>query len=81
MWYKDRDRVWNQYIRNIGATDGSSARFLELYMKRISISQEYVNCLEVYDLQKYKIIKHPGKVRAALREKKNTPFIFVACRN
>lgn len=79
MWY--RDRVWIQYLKNIGATDSSSAKFLELYLKRISISKEYMPTLEIFDLQQYKVIKNTAKIKNALREKIKTPFIFVSCKN
>lgn len=79
MWY--RDRVWIQYEKNIGATDTVSARFLERYMRRMSISKEYAATLEIFDLQQYRVIKQAAKVKNALREKIKLPFIFVACKN
>lgn len=79
MWY--RKRVWIQYLKSIGATDSSSARFLERYIQRISISKEYAAALEIFDLQQYKVIKKSAKVKDALREKIKMPFIFVACKN
>ena len=79
MWY--RDRVWIQYLKNVRATDDRSARFLDNWLKRMVMTREHATTLEIYDLQRYKIIRHKGKVIDMLREKKNTPFIFVACRN
>jgi len=82
MWYnRKRDRIWIQYLKNIMATDSSSARFLELHAKRTSISGEYASSLEIFDLQQYKVIRVAAKVRNALRDKGRKPFIFVACKN
>jgi hypothetical protein len=79
MWY--RDRVWIQYLKNILASDSSSARFLERYTLRVSISKEYTTALEIIDLQRYRVIRNTQKVRNSLNEKKNKPFIFVVCKN
>lgn len=79
MWY--RNRIWNQYLKNIGATDRMSARFLERYLQRIGITKDYASVLEIFDLQQYKVIKKSAKVKDALREKIKMPFIFVACKN
>ena len=79
MWYKNR--VWIHYVKNVIAADMTSAIFLASYLRRVGISKEYTSSLEIFDLQKYKVIKNAAKVRNALREKKSTPFIFVACKN
>lgn len=79
MWY--RNRLWNHYLKNIGATDSMSARFLERYLQRVSITKDYASALEIFDLQQYKVIKKTAKVKDALREKIKMPFIFVACKN
>ncbi len=79
MWYKNR--VWIHYVKNIIAADMHSAIFLASYLRRIGISNEYKATLEVFDLQKYKVIRNASKIRGSLREKLNTPFIFMACKN
>jgi len=79
MWY--RNRVWIHYIKNVIAADISSAVFLVSYTKRIGLSKEYAATLEIFDLQRYKVIRQAAKVRSALSEKRNKPFIFVACKN
>ncbi|GAA4464269.1 hypothetical protein GCM10023093_14230 [Nemorincola caseinilytica] len=81
MWYRKRDRVWIQYLKNIMATDSDSAKFLERYSRRMGITKEYAGSLEVFDLQQYKVVRAAAKVRNALREKGRKPFIFVACKN
>lgn len=79
MW--NRNRVWIQYLRNITAADRNSAVFLSSYLRRIGISKDYVRALEIYDLQKYKVIKDAGKIKNSLKERKNKPFVFVGCKN
>ncbi len=79
MWY--RNRVWKKYLDNVMAVDRSSAQLLATYSRRMSISKDYAAYLEVYDLQRYKVIKEAGKIKNSLREKRNMPFIFVACKN
>jgi hypothetical protein len=79
MWYKNR--VWIHYLKNIIAADMRSAVFLSTYLRRIGLSNDNKRVHEVYDLQKYKVIRDASKVRGSLREKLNTPFIFIACKN
>lgn len=81
MWYRKKDRVWIQYLKNIMATDSSSAQFLERYTKRMSMTKEHVGALEIFDLQQYRVVRAATKVKDALREKGRKPFIFVACKN
>jgi hypothetical protein len=79
MWYKNR--VWIHYLKNIIAADMRSAVFLSTYLRRIGLGNDNKRVHEVYDLQKYKVIRDASKVRGSLREKLNTPFIFMACKN
>jgi hypothetical protein len=79
MWY--RRRVWTHYAKNIIAVDIESATLLASHIRRNFLNKEYTKVLEVIDLQRYKIISNAGKVQVALREKRNKPFIFVACKN
>lgn len=74
-------KIWVHYVKNIIATDISSAVFLESYLRRTGLTKDYLLTLEVADLQKYKLIKRVDKVRAAVRERANIPFIFVICKN
>ena len=70
-----------QYLRNIIAADVPSAVFLANYIRKTTISRKYADALEVFDLQKYKVISKPAKVRVALRERSHIPFIFVSGKN
>lgn len=79
MW--QRQNTWIHYVKNIIAADIASAIFLASYIRRCHMSKSYVACLEVADLQTYKLIKRKDKVRAALGAKAGTPFVFVLGKN
>jgi hypothetical protein len=80
MWH-GHNKVWLHYLKNIIAADIYSAVFLASYLRHISIYKKYITSLEVIDLQKYKVIKSEAKVRAALKDRTNVPFVFVVCKN
>jgi hypothetical protein len=63
------------------AADIPSAVFLASFLRHNSNSKNYISSLEIIDLQKYKIIKQDAKVRVALRERANIPFVFVVGKN
>jgi len=75
------DNLWLHYVKNIIAADMRSAVFLASYLRYTGISKDYVSSLEVIDLQKYKVIKKAEKVRVALYERRNIPFVFVVGKN
>ena len=79
MWRENK--VWRHYPDDIIASDGQSARVLASYIKRVRQNSSYISYLEVVDLQKYKVIKQVAKVRAAIRERKYIPFVFVVGKN
>jgi hypothetical protein len=75
------NNVWLHYVKNIIAADVPSAVFLASYLRYTSISKDYAASLEVFDLQKYKVIKKANKVRITLRDRMNIPFVFVVGKN
>jgi len=79
MWHKDH--VWLHYVKNIIAADIHSAVFLASYLRHAGTSRDYASCLEIIDLQKYKIITKSAKVYAALRNRAGIPFVFVVGKN
>ena len=79
MW--NRENVWLNYIKNIIAADITSAVFLATFLRKSNLSKKYAASLEVIDLQKYKIIKKEYKVRAALNDAINIPFVFFVGKN
>ncbi len=79
MW--QGENIWLKYVKNIIAADMSSAIFLASFLRRSNMNKSYVASLEVIDLQKYKVIKKKNKVRAAINDAVNTPFIFFVGKN
>ncbi len=79
MWHEKN--LWLHYVKNIIAADISSAVFLASYLRYSRISKNYAAALEIVDLQKYKVIRQENKVRVALRERVNIPFVFVIGKN
>ncbi|MEZ5017888.1 MAG: hypothetical protein R2800_12595 [Flavipsychrobacter sp.] len=81
MWSSKKDKVWIQYRDNIIAQDVGTGIFLSTYLRQLNLQKAYVHYYEVIDLQHYKHISKPHKVRAAMNMHKNTPFIFPICIN
>jgi hypothetical protein len=79
MW--DNDNTWLRYLKNIIAADVASAVFLATYLRQVNVGMAYASCFEAMDLNKYKIIRSTKKVKAALIEHKNTPFVFFVGKN
>ncbi len=76
-----QDKVWMHYVKDIIASDIYSAVFLASYAKYIKTSKSFADAMEVVDLQKYKVLKQPLKVRQAIRERSDVPFVFVIGKN
>lgn len=80
MWGK-KNKVWLEFRRDILSADIPSGVFLADYLRHLATGQLYIKQMEVIDLQRYKVLKHPGKIRSILREPVFTPFVFVVCKN
>lgn len=76
-----QDKVWIHYRKDIIAADVSSALFLSNYLRNSYLNRTYIPALEVIDLQRYKLITKHVKVRIALTERMQIPFVFLACKN
>jgi len=74
-------KEWIHYRRNIIASDIASAILLESYQKLLEINRIHTLSLEVFDLQRYKLITQSKKVQMAVRERATESFIFIVCRN
>lgn len=79
MWRENK--VWLHYVKNIIASDVHSAVFLASYLRYSVINKDYASSLEIIDLQKYKVIKQAPKVRLALRDRIQIPFVFIVGKN
>ena len=78
---RGKDQVWLHYVNNIIAADVYSAVFLATYMRNMRLNRTYAPFMEVFDLQKYAVIKQPIKVRQAITEKSKIPFVFIVGKN
>lgn len=79
MW--GEDKVWTRYRTDVLAADAGAAAQLMALIHVITISRVYSHCIEVIDLQRYKTIRRPAKVRQALKERLHLPFVFAVGRN
>lgn len=79
MWHGNQ--VWLHYVKNIIAADVSSAVFLASFLRHAEMNKTHAATLEIIDLQKYKVIKNENKIRSALRDRVNVPFVFVVAKN
>jgi hypothetical protein len=75
------DQIWLHYVNNIIAADVYSAVFLGTYQRNMRLSKTYAKYMEVFDLQKYTVISHENKVKQAIRERSDIPFVFVVGKN
>lgn len=80
MWHGE-DKLWLHYRADIIAADVPDGIFLADFLRYIAINKIYTSSLEIIDLQKYKIICNPLKLRSGLKERANIPFVFVVSRN
>ena len=79
MWRENK--LWLHYVKSIIAADVTSAVFLASFLRHLQINKKYASYLEIIDLQKYKVIRQEKKVKVALIERINIPFVFVTCKN
>ncbi len=75
------NKDWMHYVKNIIAADVPSAVFLASYLRYTGISRHDTASLEIIDLQKYKVISDPAKVRKSLNSHNMAPFIFIVGKN
>lgn len=80
MWHDKKNR-WLHYVKNIMATDMSTALYLAAFLKKCPYSHHFYSSVEVIDLQRYKVIKDRVKVKRAIVNERNTPFVFVVGKN
>lgn len=80
MW-GGQQKTWIHYRRDIISADINTAIFLSGYLRHISIHKLHAANYEVADLQRYKLIKEPKKVNAALKERAAIPFVFFCSKN
>lgn len=80
MWGK-KDKIWIHYRKDIIASDVSTAIFLSTFLRKLTYNNTYLYTLEAADLQRYKILKTNAKLKMAIKEQHETPFIFLYSKN
>jgi hypothetical protein len=80
MW-SGENKTWIHYGGAIIAADLFSALQLDAYTKQMNFMRSYLPCLEVVDLQRYKLYTTLKHIKAVIRERKDVPFVFVYNRN
>ncbi|MCB0698629.1 MAG: hypothetical protein H6551_02035 [Chitinophagales bacterium] len=81
MWNRYKSTVWIHYSDDIIASDEPSANFLADYKRFVTLNRSYANAMEIMDLQRYKVITEPRKVRSFMREYNDASFVFLICKN
>lgn len=80
MW-SGKNKTWLQFRKDIIAADIAEGIFLADYLRYLAVTRSYVQALEVADLQRYKVLKEPGKVKNALTTRFDVPFVFLIGKN
>ncbi|MCD6064065.1 MAG: hypothetical protein K0R82_1976 [Flavipsychrobacter sp.] len=80
MW-SGQDKVWTHYTHNVMAADAIDAHLLVKYLNQVTLQRLFLSTVEVIDLQRYKILKQPGKIHNAFQSRIHLPFIFIAAKN
>lgn len=79
MW--GRDKVWTHFRNDVLAADAPDAGLLMGFLRRVFSDKLHTACLEVFDLQRYRVFRTPQKVRAALGKHADVPFVFITGKN
>ncbi len=80
MWSRD-NKVWQEFRKDIMAMDIAEGVFLADYLRYLNVTRTYAAALEIADLQRYKVIKEPAKVKTAIFNRLGIPFTFVIGKN
>jgi len=80
MW-GGSNKVWFQFRKDIIASDIQEGAFLADYLRFLAVTRTYIHTIEVADLQRYKMLKQPQKVKNALTGSFDMPFIFPLHKN
>jgi hypothetical protein len=80
MWSR-KNKVWMHYLHDIIAADVASGVFLAQFLRRLRMTRDYVHSMEIIDLQRYKVIKKPSRVKAAINDLKSESFVFLISKN
>jgi hypothetical protein len=80
MW-SGSNKVWLQHRKDIMAAETADGKFLADYLRFMTLNRSYISNIEVVDLQRYRVIKEQNKVRIALAQRIDVPFVFIIGKN
>lgn len=79
---RHQEQIWYQFEQDILAVNESSALTLLAFLRKMEGDNGCYQSMEVYDLQRYKVIKKPKQVRNMLHlSPQDRIFIFPVCIN
>jgi len=79
---RHQEQIWYQFEQDILAVNESSALALLAFLRKIQSDSSYYLSMEVYDLQRYKLIKNPKQVSNMMHlAAQDRIFIFPVCKN
>lgn len=80
MWGR-QDKVWTHFRSDVLAADVADASLLMSFLRHVFTHKLQAACLDIIDLQRYKVFRTPRKVKAALGKHADMPFIFAVGKN
>jgi len=79
---RHQEQIWYQFEQDILAVNEFSALALLAFLRKMQGDNGYYLSMEVYDLQRYKLIKNQKQVRNMLHlAPQDRIFIFPVCKN
>jgi hypothetical protein len=80
--YYEHEKIWHHYTNDILAHKAKDARWLDTWLQQQQYSRQYLRSLEVVDLHRYRLEKHPAKILDILRRTPSDKiFLFVLNKN
>lgn len=75
-----------RYKNNLFSYSGLLASNAEIehiskYLNKVQASMAQADYSELIDLQKYRILRNPVRIKRMLKTSEVTPFVFVTCLN
>lgn len=81
MHYRD-EKIWLHFPQDIIASGGNEASYLAWFLRWTYVSRTYLRCLEVIDLQRYRLVTRKNKIYSIIRDDRaDQAFIFIVNKN
>ncbi len=79
---RHQEKIWYQFEQDIIAVSEFQALALLSFLRKIQGNDGCYSAMEIYDLQRYKVIKHKNHIRNMLHlAPQDRIFIFPVCKN